>query len=193
MAHKFFRGFKKDCESYAQDYREQLDLESHAPLCSKILATHLDIPVHPLSTHDSIPLEIKNYWKNDENSKFSGMIINDGNYKEIIHNDYHHPRRQNSNISHELAHIIMGHPLTAPFKANGERNFDKNIEEEAKWLGATLLLPKKSLIRIILESMLDHEIQEKYNISMSLFNFRCQVTDAFRAAKNTRNKYGVRT
>nr|WP_255714102.1 ImmA/IrrE family metallo-endopeptidase [Pelagibacterium xiamenense] len=158
---------------------------------AKTLAEHLEIPVRPLSTHDGVPDEIKTFWQTNGEDTFSGVTINDGTYKEIVYNDFHHPRRQNSDIAHELAHIVLGHTLTAPIKANGERDYDRAIEEEAKWLGATLLLPKKALIHVILNGMPIEAVRDEYGVSESLYRFRAQVTDAFRAAKNTRRKYGT--
>lgn len=191
MANKLRYGFKSESEFYASVFREELSLAPHAPLHAKALAEHLEIPVRPLSTHDGVPEDIKTFWLTNGEDTFSGVTINDGTYKEIVHNDFHHPRRQNSDIAHELAHIVLGHPLTAPIKANGERDYVPAIEEEAKWLGATLLLPKKTLIYIILNGLTIETVQDEYGVSASLFRFRVQVTDAYRAAKNTRRKYGT--
>lgn len=188
---KFRHGFKAEAEYYAGLYREELDLEPHSPLCPRQLATHLELPVRGLSTHEAIPDEIKEYWMDEAEGTFSGLIINDGTYKEIVHNDYHHSRRQNSNISHEIAHIVLGHTLSAPILPSGERAYDKEIEDEAKWLGATLLLPKKALVHIILNSLSTRDIQDLYGVSNQLFQYRASVTDAARAASNTRRKYGM--
>ncbi|GFO80648.1 MAG: hypothetical protein A49_02750 [Methyloceanibacter sp.] len=190
MANKFRYGFKSESEFYASTFREELSLAPHAPLHATDLAQHLEIPVRPLSTHEGIPEDIKNFWRTNEDDTFSGLTINDGVYKEVVYNDFHHLRRQNSDISHELAHIVLGHPLTAPIRPNGERDYDPTIEEEAKWLGATLLLPKKALIRIILNGLTIETVKQEYCVSEDLFQFRAHVTDAYSAAKNIRRKYG---
>ncbi|SON54239.1 hypothetical protein HDIA_0698 [Hartmannibacter diazotrophicus] len=190
MTKKFRHGFKSESEYYALTFRDEMSLAPYAPLDAKALAKNLEIPVIPLSTHSGVPQEIKTFWRTNGKDTFSGVTINDGAYKEIIYNDFHHPRRQNSDIAHELAHIVLGHPLTAPIKANGERDYDPTIEEEAKWLGAAILLPKKALIYIILNALPIETVQTEYNVSESLFQFRVQVTDAYRAAKNIRRKYG---
>jgi hypothetical protein len=132
VSRKLRHGFKSEAEYYAGLYREELNLEPYDPLCPHALARHLEIPVHDLSSHPGIPDDIKEFWRTNAEDTFSGLIIHDGMYKEIVHNDFHHPRRQNSNIMHELAHIILGHSLTAPIKPNGERAYDPEIEEEAK-------------------------------------------------------------
>ena len=88
-------------------------------------------------------------------------------------------------------HIILGHPLTAPIKPNGERAYDPEIEEEAKWLSATLLLPKKAVAHIVLNSLSLDFVQSEYGVSKRLLSYRVQVTDAYRYARNVRRKYGL--
>lgn len=190
MSRKLRHGFKAEAEYYAGLYREELELEPHDPLCPWALARHLEIPVRDLSTHPGIPDDIKEFWQNSTGDTFSGLIIHDGTYKEVVHNDFHHPRRQNSNITHELAHIILGHPLTAPIRPNGERAYDPGIEEEAKWLGAALLVPKKAAVHILLNRLPLDFVQREYGVSESLLRYRVQVTDANRCARNFRRKYG---
>lgn len=146
MGKKLRRGFKAEAEYYAGLFRKELGIEPHGPLCPYTLAEHLEVPVRGLSSHPGVPADIKQFWKRGVDDTFSAVTIADGTYKEVVHNDFHHQRRQNSDISHELAHIILGHSLSAPIGKNGERIYDSEIEEEAKWLGCTLLLPKKSSV-----------------------------------------------
>ena len=190
MSRKLRHGFKAEAEYYAGLYRHELGLDPHAPLCPRRLAEHLAVPIKELSTHPGVPKEIKDYWQSNAEFTFSGLIITDGAYKEIVHNDFHHARRQNSNIAHELAHIILGHPLAVPILSNGERAYDPEIEEEAKWLGATLLLPKKSTVHIVLHSLSLEYVQQEYGVSSELIRYRVQVTDARGCARNIRRKRG---
>ena len=106
---KLRRGFRKEAEEYAAEYREELDLANHDPLDPVGLAEHLLVPVHALSKHPTIPCDIKSHYARVGNSRFSASTLVDGTYREIIHNDYQAPNRQRSNIMHELSHIILGH------------------------------------------------------------------------------------
>ncbi|MCP4360698.1 MAG: ImmA/IrrE family metallo-endopeptidase [Chloroflexi bacterium] len=186
---KFRYGFKKECEDYAGEFREELHLAPHDPLCPRKLAHHLGIPVFGIKDSQVIDPEVIQHWQQCAGGGFSGLIIQDGTRKEVHHNDFHHPRRQNSNISHELAHIILGHDLDVPIKENGERAYDRLIEEEAKWLGATLLLPKSATVHIVKNGLLKEEIEEVYGVSYSLYQFRLQVTDTMGLIRNSRRKY----
>ena len=190
MSRNLRRGFKTEAEYYAGLFRAELRLAPHDPLCPRALADHLCIPVRDFSTHPGVAEKDRAYWRTGADSTLSALIIHKGTYKEIVHNDFHHPRRQNSNIAHELAHIILGHPLTAPIKSNGERAYNADIEEEAKWLGAALLLPKKAAVHIVLNSVPIDLVQSSYGISEVMLQYRLRVTDAFRCAQNTRQKYG---
>ena len=191
MGHKFKHGFKAEAERYAEEFRAELDLRPDAPLCPRKLAEHLGVPVFGIRNNPKLPSEITNYWASHPEDPFSGLIISDGSYKEIHHNDFHHPRRQNSDLAHELAHIIMGHDLETPIKDNGERAYDRNTEEEAKWLGGTLLHPKKATVKMVLDSFTREMVEEIYQVSWQMYQYRLQVTDTVRAAKNIRRKYAA--
>ncbi|MCC5670626.1 hypothetical protein LC653_44390 [Nostoc sp. CHAB 5784] len=54
---KFRRGFKKEASAYAKEFREELGIKPHAPLCPWQLAEHLAIPIVPLSEFEiAIPI-----------------------------------------------------------------------------------------------------------------------------------------
>lgn len=191
MAHKYKHGFKAEAERYAEEFRNELKLRPDAHLCPRKLAAHLGVPIFGIRDNPILPSEITSYWANHPKDPFSGLIISDGCYKEIHHNDFHHPRRQNSDLAHELAHIIMGHDLDIPIQENGERAYDRNTEEEAKWLGAALLLPKKATVRLVLNSYTREMIESEFQVSWALYQYRIKVTDTVRAVKNIRRKYAA--
>lgn len=133
-----------------------------------------------------MPKNISGYWAKHPKDPFSGLIIADGSYKEIHHNDYSHPRRQNSDLAHELAHIILGHDMDTPLKENGERAYDRDVEEEARWLGAALLLPRKATVFMVLNEYTRPMVENEYQVSWDMFEYRVRVTAAKRAADNIR-------
>lgn len=189
MTNKFRRGFKTEAEDYALEFRLELGLEKHEPICPKKLAHHLEIPIINLSKCDKIDKDIVEYWKHSEDT-FSGMIINDGTYKEILLNDFHHPHRQNSTLAHELSHIILGHELKAIFANDGQRVFPSTDENEARWLSGAILFPKKAAIYCEIQRFSLASIRDKYGISEKMIVWRTQVTDAVAAAKNIIKKHG---
>lgn len=188
MAFRHRRGFVKESEEYATEFRQELGLADCSPLTAIELADHLAIPVWDLTKHPTIPSEVVEHFINGGQNDFSAATINDGSYKEIIHNDSHHPYRQNSNIAHELAHIILGHPPKPPMLKDGCRNFDKRMEREAHDLGFTLLVPKPAALVAVEEFQSIDDACEHFNVSKSLLEFRIRKTDAKRWAMNRAKK-----
>ncbi|MBL4751506.1 MAG: ImmA/IrrE family metallo-endopeptidase [Amylibacter sp.] len=175
---KLRRGFIKEAEEYAEEFRLEMGLSKVAPIFAENLAEHLGVPVLKLSTHPKISDEVKEFWANNEEDVFSALTMPDGAYREILHNDGHHPNRQNSNIAHELAHIILGHSMTAPISDKGKRNYDKEIEEEAKVLSMTLLIPKVVAVCIVEQGLNLDQASLHYRVSKPLLNYRIGKTDA---------------
>ena len=104
---KLRRGFRKEAEEYAQEFRAELNIAPDGPLCPFALAAHLAVPIVKLS--DLEGLEAR-FIRGASESGFSATTVAEGTFKTIIHNDTQHPYRQNSNLMHEIAHILLGHP-----------------------------------------------------------------------------------
>ncbi len=184
MAKKLRRGFRKEAEEYAEEFRAELGLAAHAPLSAFGLAALLEVPVTPLSAHPAVPEEVKAHFRDGGNSRFSATSLGDGTYREILHNDYQHPNRQNSNVMHELSHIILGHPPHPPMLDDGCRHFDVEAELEANQLGFTILVPKRAAL-FALEAFRDRQAAADYfGVSLPLLQHRIQITDVAGWAKN---------
>ena len=182
------RGFRKEAEDYALEFREELGLEEYQPIDPFRLAEHLAVPVYALSEHPTIPLEIKRYFQGTGNSIFSATTLVDGIYNEIIYNDFQHLNRQRSNITHELAHIILGHPPKPTFLNGSCRNFDSLLETEASQLGCTLLVPKVAALYAIEEFTEIRDAAKHYGVSQDLLKYRIRITNAKEWAKNRRKR-----
>lgn len=176
------RGFKAKAEKIATEYREKLGIHPCAPLCAFKLADSLNIIVYDATKFLSGIEDV---------NKLSGLAGNDCGWsaltmlnKEgkrlIIHNPFHTPARQQSNIMHEIAHILCEHnkkPLpegiNLPF---GMRDFDKEQEDEAIYLGATLQLSRPCLLWAKKRNMSNSEIANHFNASIEMVNFRIAST-----------------
>ncbi|WGI21173.1 ImmA/IrrE family metallo-endopeptidase [Amylibacter sp. IMCC11727] len=166
-----------------------MKISSDGMIVTKQLAEHLCVDVLELSTHPTIPSEIKNFWKNNNEDVFSALTLPLGNKREVIHNDYHHPNRQNANIAHELAHIILGHGLSVPILPNGKRDYDREVEEEAKVLSTAILIPKTVAVSIIERGISLEQASDEYLVSKQLLEYRIRKTDARRYVYNRRKKW----
>lgn len=182
------RGFRKEAEEYSKEFRVELGLQEFEPLDPILLADHLCIPVIGLSKHPGIPNEVKSHFGSSGNSDFSATTIADGYFREIIHNDYQHKNRQNSNITHEIAHVVLGHPPKPPMINDSCRNFDAVMEKEANELGFTLLIPKIAALYAIEKFSDLTEAGRFYGVSNSLLKYRIRITNAEGWARNRAKK-----
>ena len=106
------RGFKAEAERISEKYRDELRISKFEPLDAFALADHLCVPVFTVNEvfdgcTSSSHLAVLN-----DTSKFSAVWMpNEDEDKIIIHNVNHSLKRQQSNIMHELAHIIREHKI----------------------------------------------------------------------------------
>ncbi|MBV8799056.1 MAG: ImmA/IrrE family metallo-endopeptidase [Alphaproteobacteria bacterium] len=173
---KLRRGFRKEAEEYAAEYRAELDLATDGPLCPFKLAALLEIPVVPLSHLDGFGPENPNY--SPSRNGFYAATIPIGTRRHIIYNDMSHPNRQRSDVMHEIAHTALGHPPHPPLTDDGCRNFNPVLELEAKELSFTLLIPKPAARRIVAQGITSFQASIIYGASKDLIEYRIRITDA---------------
>ncbi|WP_336229346.1 ImmA/IrrE family metallo-endopeptidase [Scytonema sp. PRP1] len=175
---KFRRGFKKEASAYSREFRAELGLKPHDPLCPWQLAEHLAIPIVPLSEFQhKIPDEVRYLTEKDPKS-FSAITVFYGTQRIIVHNDAHSPLRQASNVSHELSHGILQHQPDEVFNECGCRNFNQEYEDEANWLAPALLISEEAALHIVKTGMTIDEAVEYYRASKEVINMRINVTGA---------------
>ncbi len=185
MMAKLRHGFKTECENYAHEFRRELNLPQDAALHGSELAELLEVPVHALSRFPGIPDEIKmRYLTERYCNEFSAIVVRIDGRGHIIHNDFHSPVRQNSNIMHEVAHIILRHPPTSPLNGAELRSYDSEVESEAKELSFTLLVPKPAALLAVERFSSLADAAEHFGVSVGLLTYRVRITDASGWAKN---------
>lgn len=185
---KFRRGFKKEASDYAREFRAELGIEAHAPLCPWQLAEHLAIPIVPLSEfQNKIPEAVRYFTKKDTKS-FSAATVFDNTRRLIVHNNAHDFLRQASNVSHELSHGILQHLPDEVFNEYGCRNFNQEYEDEANWLGPALLISEEAALYIVKTGMTIDEAVEHYRVSKQVISMRINVTGARKRIPYSHNK-----
>lgn len=175
------RGFKAEAERISEQYRQKLGFSKFDPLDAFVLAKHLDIPVFSVDEAFAGDLSSPHLPKLHDTSKFSAFWMpNEDGDKIIIHNHYHSEKRQQSNIMHELAHIIRNHEIpeeTAKlcFLLN-LHYFNKEQEEEAKYLGACLQITRPGLQWALKQNYSPEQISNYYNASVEMVKFRLNTS-----------------
>lgn len=110
----------------------------------------MNVPIIPLTTFASKHGPAVQQLSQIDPGAFSAATLQLENQKRIIlHNDGADPRRQQSNIAHEISHMLLGHPFTYPIDASGCRNVDRDLEDEANWLGPTILISDEAAWYIV--------------------------------------------
>jgi len=175
----FERGFKSWCERVAITQRRELNLQPTDSLDARRLATHLGVIVW---TADQVPELDQQYLKvltKEDPDSWSAVTLCTGSRDLIIVNSIHSEGRLASDIMHELAHIILGHePARVEVSKDGFlilSTYNKEQEEEAKWLSGCLLLPREALLLIRRLGLNPEIAAAKYGVSVPMLTFRQNV------------------
>jgi hypothetical protein len=85
-----------------------------------------------------------------------------------------------SNPRHEMAHIILGHELHAATVTGAGHfivsTYNQNQEDEAAWLGGTLLLPRPALLWMRRRALFDDDAATHFGVSPDLLKWRIRMT-----------------
>ncbi|WP_425063791.1 ImmA/IrrE family metallo-endopeptidase [Pyruvatibacter mobilis] len=111
---------------------------------------------------------------------WSGITVREGNLIAIIVNSAHSEERQASTMMHEWAHIELRHkPNRVDRSEHGLfllSDYPSDVEDEADWLAAAVLLPREGLLRHRSRGMSSNEIAKHYAVSIDLTNWRLRMT-----------------
>lgn len=173
------RGFKAEAERISERYREELSISKFDPLDAFLLAEHLEVPVVSVDELEGFPSDHLNILR--QPSKFSAIWMpNQDDDKIIIHNNHHSPKRQQSNVMHELAHIIRGHEI--PEQAAklclllSLHYYNTEQEQEAKYLGGCLQITRAGLQWALKRNYSEEQISDYYNASLDMVKYRLNAT-----------------
>jgi Zn-dependent peptidase ImmA (M78 family) len=81
-------------------------------------------------------------------------------------------------ISHELSHVLLGHPFTYPIDESGCRNVDRKLEEEASWLGPTILVSDEAALHVVRMGLDTDTACRMYQVSAPLLQMRLNASGA---------------
>ena len=186
------RGFKSQCERRAVEIRKTLGLDPTSPLHANDLAAHIGVTVFGAN-------EVENFSKSDldqitrqDLDAWSALTLRIGPNHLIVYNSGQSDARTNSVIMHELSHIILGHELAAAqISSEGHlipSNYNQAQEDEADWLGATLLLPRPALLMLRRERIPDKAVMDTYLVSQQMLVWRLRMTGVDYQMNNSRTR-----
>ena len=176
----FRRGFKSQCERRSVEFRKDLGLAPSAPLSAFNLAKHLGITVWSTSEIEDLSEDDLANLNDPGDDSWSALTIQLGAKHLVIYKNVASQPRINSVVMHEISHIVLGHELSdACVLGDGSlvpRNFSQEQEDEADWLGGTLLLPRPALLEIRRSRLTDAVAQTKFNVSVDMLRWRVRMT-----------------
>lgn len=107
------------------------------------------------------------------------ITINDGR-RVVIINPRHTKERFRATLMEEVCHVLFDHhpTLISTHRASGQafRDYNKEQEKEAYWVGAAVLMPYEPLAKAIRKRDSVIDIASKYLVSEELVKFRIKVT-----------------
>jgi Zn-dependent peptidase ImmA (M78 family) len=124
------------------------------------------------------PDAVRQLTRGDQSAFSAATLPLDDGRRIIVHNDSHSRARQRSNIAHELAHVILDHPFTLPIDSTGSRNLDRDIEDEANWLGSVILISDEAALHMVREAMDSRTACIQYEVSGPLLRMRINASGA---------------
>jgi Zn-dependent peptidase ImmA (M78 family) len=174
------RGFKSQCERRSVELRHLLGRGPADPLPATHVAQHSDVTVWYPDQIIGVSVGDMQHLLGPGREEWSGFTLRIGDRHLVVLNSAQSARRQNSVLMHELAHIMLGHELaSAMFTDGGDfvpSNFDQDQEDEAAWLGGTLLLPRPALLWMRRGRLSDENAATHFRVSLELLRWRIRMT-----------------
>ena len=180
------RGFKAEAERTAATLRSELGLPAHAFVASEDLARVSGIAVVDAATlidRDRL-VELENI----QSFAFSACTFTVGNRQIIVTNPIRTVGRRNSDIAHELSHVLLKHELAEVREVGGTyfRTCEPGEEEEATALGGTLLLPRPLLLKAAARGWGAEEVAEHNDVTAEMARYRLNTTGVLRQIGSAR-------
>jgi Zn-dependent peptidase ImmA (M78 family) len=174
------RGFKAWAERTATAIRAELGLSRTAPLPPARLAEHLDVVLWTCTDVPGISSDILQQLTVKDPWGWSAVTVAVQGRVVVVYNDRKSNGRQASDITHELAHVILSHdPATVILSESVDlsmRTFDQKQEDEANCLAWALLLPRDALFDARKSRLPLDRIATAFGVTETLVQYRLRMT-----------------
>jgi hypothetical protein len=177
------RGFKSWADKKSLEVRKGIGLRSNDTLDCLLLSENLGIPIITLSDLNDLGFPREHFLRlRSQDSDFFACMVQTPVGLILINNHNTSQKRSNSNIVHELSHVLCGHKFLTTIPINGSilREFDKDCEDEANWLAGCLLLPRDGLVWACRKGLTISQISQHFNASETMTKWRYNVTGVSR-------------
>src|SRR6266568_9074963 len=167
------RGLDKNlrgwCENEGVRWRRELKLYAYDPLPTQRLAQHLRIPIiSPVEIPEIDEQTLQCLLAEDAGWSAVTLPVSEDRHL-IIYNPTHAATRHESDVMHELAHLLLHHKPIRFRHLSGAipvRDYRITDEEAAKYLGGCLQIPARGLDWAFQRGMTLLEIAEHFGASL---------------------------
>ena len=164
---------RRRLEVIATTQRNQLSYKAFERLSARVLAQYFEAKIFTAETVPNAETEQVERLCNSDNWS-AGIICK--NPLWIVHNSRHAPTRQESNLMHELAHVILKHKMVSYDPKTGLPQRRQQDEDEAVYLGGCLQIPRRGLVWAVQKRMTIAQIALHFNASEEMVKFRTNVS-----------------
>ena len=175
------RGFKAEAERLAKDIWGGMRLTPNDRMDAIKLAKHVGCIVRPADALVDVA-KLEKLYQIQDDAFFACTFELPGDRYAIVFNPLMSDARRNSDVAHEVAHIVLGHRLSR-LERLGNVAFlscDKQQEDEAAWLSGCLLLPRFALIHDLGDRRKPDAIASNRMLSREMVDYRVRVTGVAR-------------
>lgn len=178
----FRRGFKSSCETLSLQKRQEFGLKPFEPLGPTQLASSLGVTLWKLEQVPGLNALTKKILIEHDPFAWSAVTVKHKSRILTILNTAHGAARQNSDLMHEVSHLILNHvPGRVDISKDGSfilYTYDRGQEEEADWLSGCLLLPRVALLSILRRRLTAIAAANEYGVTVTMLQYRLNVTGA---------------
>jgi hypothetical protein len=188
------RGFKTWAERTSLGLRRELGLSINARLDPKALAKSLDVRLWTPHDVPGLSKDCRDQLLAHDPWGWSAVTSVLGESVVVVYNPRHSTGRQNGDITHELAHIVLNHHAAKLILSqDGQmvmRSYDRKDEEEADWLSRCLLLPREGLVWGRRQRMTAEVMAAHFGVTEMLVTYRLRVTGVDAQLRATNRRHG---
>jgi Zn-dependent peptidase ImmA (M78 family) len=109
-------------------------------------------------------------------SSWSAVTLEKSGQRVIVVNSTHSEARQNNNIMHELAHLVLEHEAArvdiSPQGLMLLETYNLQQEAEADWLAGALLVPREALLAVLKRNQRLEAAAAHFQVSVQLVRMR---------------------
>ena len=183
------RGFRAEAERLSKDIWAGMRLTPDDRMDAVKLAEHVGCIVRPADALVDMA-KLEELYRIQDDAFFACTFELPRSRFAVVFNPLMSERRRNSDVAHEVAHIVLGHSLSRLARL-GDLAFltcDRQQEEDAAWLSGCLLLPRFALINDLRKRRNSATIATSRMLSREMVDYRVRVTGASRQLAAARRR-----